>query len=221
MTSGSFSALWDFYGDAFRLHTHQLLAWAYADVRSKLTTDMEEPDITGLFADAIWFRLNHHPSTPDTYLHYSVGDQQPVSPQGQLGNDRLRLDITIIRTGIRPRLSFILEAKRLRTGGFPIGKYVGDGGIGDFIACRYGADYPEAAMVALLQNKDIPHWHGELRRVFSEDQSSTSPRLGITQSLSPVSVLGELPDELVSMHERSNGISLRLFHIFLDCTTVP
>ncbi len=95
------------------------------------------------------FLLNdgkYHPDTPEEYNHYCCGDQEPISPGGQLGNDRLRLDITIIRCGIRPRLSFILEAKRLRTGGFPIGKYVGDGGMGDFIECRYGAEHPEAAM---------------------------------------------------------------------------
>lgn len=217
MTCGTLSALWDFYGEMFRLHAHQLLAWAYEDVRPRLRPDMEEPDITGLLAEGIKFRLNCHPDTPEEYLLYWPGDQEPLSPAGQLGNDRLRLDITIIRTGVRPRLSFIFEAKRLRTGGFSIGKYTGDGGMGDFIACRYGVDHPEAAMVALFQNKDIAHWHGELSRVFNEDQAARIPCLGILEGLSAVNILSSLPHELLSVHRRTNGVDIRIYHIFLDC----
>jgi hypothetical protein len=173
-----------------------------------------------MLADAMWFRLNHHPATPDAYLHYSSGDQQPVSPEGQLGNNRLRLDITVIRNGIRPRLTFIMEAKRLRTGGFPIGKYVGDGGMGDFIDCRYGADQPEAAMVALFQNRDSSYWHSELRRMLEEDQSSGRFPLGMREGLCAINVLDDIPNEWVSRHERRNGSSIRLFHIFLACGDV-
>jgi hypothetical protein len=53
MTNGSLSALWDFYGEAFRLHSHQLLAWAHSDVRSRLHPDLDEPSITGLLAEAM------------------------------------------------------------------------------------------------------------------------------------------------------------------------
>jgi hypothetical protein len=217
MTSGTLSDLWDFYGDAFRLHAHQLLVWAYTDLRPRLGPDMDEPDITGLLADGIKFRLNHHPDTPEEYLHYWPGDQDPISPAAQLGNDRLRLDITIIRCGIRPRLSFIFEAKRLRTGGFPIGKYIGDGGMGDFTECRYGAEHPEAAMIGLFQNKDVSYWRGELIRVFNEDLAAQTPRLRIREPLSEVNVLASLSDELQSKHERANGTPLRLYHIFLNC----
>lgn len=218
MTGGSLSALWDFYGDVFRMHSHQLLAWAHADVRSQLKPDMEEPEITGLLADAMKFRLSHHPDTPEEYNHYWPGDQEPLSHGGRLGNDRLRLDITIIRNGIRPRIAFIFEAKRLRTGGFPIGKYVGAGGMGDFIECRYGVECPEAAMVALFQNRDVAYWQGELTRVFREDSANKSPQLGIRVKLAPAVVLTALPGELSSVHQRTNGEKIRLFHVFLDCS---
>ena len=216
MTNGTLNELWGIYGEVFRLHSHQLLAWAYADVRLRLNSDMEEPDITGLLAQAMRVRLNHA-DTPEEYIHYLPGDQEPHSPNGELGNERLRFDITINRSGIKPRISFIFEAKRLRTGGFPIGKYIGDGGMGDFIECRYGADHPEAAMVALFQNKDVTYWHGEVKRVFNEDQVSETPCLGIHEALSDVSILSDLPDELQSSHRRSNGATIRLFHIFLNC----
>ena len=216
MSNGALNELWEIYGEAFCLHCHQLLAWAYADVRGQLNAEMDEPSITGLLAGAMKTRLNH-PDTPNEYDHYWPGDQEPHSPNGELGNDRLRFDITIIRNGIKPRISFIFEAKRLRTGGFPIGKYIGDGGMGDFIECRYGADHPEAAMVALFQNKDVAYWHGELKRVFDEDHTSETPRLGICKMLSDVSILTDFPDELQSIHRRGNGANIRLYHLFLNC----
>ena len=220
MTTGSLSALWDFYGEAFRLHSHQLLAWAHSDVRSRLHPDLDEPSITGLLAEAMKFRLNYHPDTPDAYLHYTIGDQPPHSPAGELGNDRLRLDITVIRSGIRPRLSFVFEAKRLRTGGFPVSKYVGAGGMGDFISGRYADDSPQAAMVALVQNKDVGYWHSELRRAFAEDDKSSSSMLNTISDLQAVTILDSLPDELQSAHQRPNGVPILLFHLFLDCRLV-
>jgi len=217
MSNGSLSNNWQIYGEVFCLHAHQLLAWAYVDARDDLNPDMEEPDITGLLANAMKRRLDYHPETSDEYLHYSVGDQEPHSPDGQRGNDRLRFDIAIIRSGIRPRLSFIFEAKRLRTGGFPIGKYIGEGGMGDFIACRYGADYPEAAMIGLFQNKDVSYWHAELKRVVKEDQLENVPRLAIRANVAPIEILPSLPNELNSIHRRINGSDIRLYHIFLCC----
>src|SRR4029079_9042371 len=129
-------------------HAHQLLAWAYGDIRHQLSPSFDEPSITGLLGDAMKARLNL-PETPPEYDHYTIADQEPVSPTGELGVDRLRLDLCVVRSGIRPRIKYIFEAKRLRTGGFPIGKYVGGSGIGEFLECRYGRGNPEAAMVGL------------------------------------------------------------------------
>jgi hypothetical protein len=215
------SEVWKLYIEAFRLHAHQLLMWAHSDARPRLHPDLDEPTITGLLGDAMKDRLNYHPDTPTEYDHYTIADQDPISPSGQLGNDRLRLDLCVIRSGIRPRLSYIFEAKRLRTGGFPIGKYVGDNGIGDFIECRYGAGSPEAAMIGLFQNKDATYWQGELARLFDEDCTTSSPRLQIVDNLTPVRILDSLLHEFQSSHRRRDASQIRLFHIFLDCTSPP
>src|ERR1035437_6676095 len=98
---GSLASSWDVYGESFRFHAHQLLLWAHRDVRARLNAELDEPSITGLLADAMKYRLDYHPDTPDTYLHYTVGDQEPTSTDGQLGNDRLRLDLTLIRAGVK------------------------------------------------------------------------------------------------------------------------
>lgn len=216
--TGRLSAVWGLYLEAFRIHAHQLLAWAHRDIRPRLTRDLDEPSITGLLGDAMKARLNC-PETPAEYDHYTIADQDPVSPSGQLGNDRLKLDLCVIRSGIRPRIAYILEAKRLRTSGFPIGKYVGKSGIGDFIECRYGAGNPEAAMVGLFQNKDAVYWQGELNRIFNEDFATSCLGLGIVEKLTPARILDSLPNELQSSHLRRDASQIRLFHIFLDCTT--
>ncbi|HEX4964038.1 MAG TPA: hypothetical protein VF173_24645 [Thermoanaerobaculia bacterium] len=212
------SEVWGLYLEALRLHAHQLLVWAHSDVRFRLHPDLDEPSITGLLGDAMKARLNCHPDTPAEYDHYTIADQDPISPSGQLGNDRLRLDLCVIRSGIRPRLAYIFEAKRLRAGGFPIGKYAGDRGIGDFIECRYGAGSPEAVMIGLFQNKDAAYWLGELNRIFDEDCTNSHPRLEIVDNLTPVRIHDGLPNELQSRHRRRDSSQIRLFHIFLDCT---
>lgn len=38
-------------------------------------------------------------------------------------------------------------------------------------------------MVGFVQDKDVVYWHNELRRVFDDDVASTSPKLGIHQTL--------------------------------------
>ena len=218
MTSGSLSSLWDFHGEIFRKHAHQLLAWAFTDARHELTPELDEPSKTGKLAEAMQARLDTHPDTPDDYLHYCVGDQVPISPTGQTGNDRLRLDLSLVRAGIRPRISFIFEAKRLKTNAYPIGKYVSAGGLGDFIDSRYGMDCPEAAMVALYEDRDLTYWSDELRRVFAEDSKAKQPKLAIIEDLEVVNVVSDFSGELKSKHQRRNGFGpIEMYHIFLDC----
>jgi hypothetical protein len=178
---------------------------------------MDEPSITGLLAGAMKHRLDFHPDTPDAYLRYCIGDQEPHSPGGELGNDRLRFDVSVIRTGIRPRLSFVFEAKRLRTGGFPIGKYVGKGGMDDFISGRYASACPEAAMIGLFQNRELDYWHSNLLRAFDCDRKSFPPALRTIRGPDRVVVLDDLSGELESFHDRPDRCPLRLFHPFLDC----
>ena len=201
--------IWGIYLETFRLHSHQLLAWAYADSCSSLHCERDEPAVTGLLCDAMKARLNR-PDTPEEYDRYAIGDQEPVSPFGQLGVDRLKLDICITRSGSRPRLAYIFEAKRLRTNGFSIGKYVGDSGVGDFIECRYGAGCPEAAMVGLIQNRDVAYWHRELNRAFTEARTTPGPQLEVVENLSPANVLDSLPNELQSSHRRRDSSQIKV-----------
>lgn len=208
-------AIWDAHLEAMRLHAHQLLSWAHADTCSVLHDELDEPSITGLLGDAMRARLDA-PQTPPEYNLYEIGDQVPISPAGQRGNARLRLDLCVIRTGVKPRLRYIYEAKRLRTNSFPIGEYVGPAGIGDFLECRYGQGCPEALMVGLFQNRDAGYWQSELHRSFGA--ADAGRHLAILDGLAPVKILESLPAELKSLHRRADASAILLFHVFLDCS---
>jgi hypothetical protein len=220
MSTGALSSAWAAYADTFRLHVHQLLAWAHRDARTRLAADLDEPSLTGLLAEAIRRRLYEDETTPEAYRRYDVHDQSPENPEGDLlGNERRRLDLSITCTGLIPRPVFTLEAKRLRTAGYPIGKYIGEGGMGDYISGRYAPTHVEAAMVGLIQNRDATYWMAELRRSFVEDLASAAPKLAILSSLVSVNVVAEIGGELESQHARVGRAPLRLFHIPLDCTS--
>ena len=211
---------WVVYLDSIREHSHQLLAWGYADVRIQLHSDLDEPAITGLLCQAMQQRI-YRPETPDRYLNYAVHDQAPISPAGELGNDRLRLDVSVRRTGIRQEVVYTFEAKRLRTGSFTIGKYVGDGGMGDFVECRYAIGCPEAAMVGLWQDKDFAYWRNQLGNAYTSDRGAASPKLGIVLDLVESEVIPDIPHEWQSTHRRNDGSPIVLKHLFLDCRTLP
>ena len=220
MSSGGNGHGWEVYLDSIREHSHQLLAWGYADVRAHLHSDLAEPAITGLVCQAMQQRI-YHPNTPDRYLHYAIGDQAPISPGGELGIDRLRLDISVRRTGIRREIVYAFEAKRLRTGSFTIGKYVGDGGMGDFIECRYAVGCPEGAMIGLWQDKDAAYWRQQLENTFDTDRRAATPKLGFATHLAAAAVIASIPDEWRTTHRRTDGTSIDLNHIFLDCRNLP
>lgn len=216
MSNGGSGSGWDVYLETIREHSHRLLAWGYADIRGQLHRDLDEPSITGLLCHAMQQRI-YRPETPDAYQYYAVHDQAPISPNAELGNDRLRLDISVRRTGIRQEIVYAFEAKRLRTGGFTIGKYVGDGGMGDFIECRYAVGCPEGAMLGFWQDKNTAYWQAQLENAFAADRNSRAPKLGIETELAPLQVIAELTDEWRSTHRRKDGTLIALNHVFLDC----
>jgi len=217
MSEPRHDAMWSLYLDKIREDAHQLLAWAYMDVRSSLNGDTTEPVMTSLLADAMRARLDYHPDTPASFESYSIHPEDPVSPRGETGREQLRLDIAIQLNGVRPRGVFVFEAKRLRTNGFPIGLYSGAGGVRCFIDDRYAQHCREAAMIACWQNGSLPYWLKELRRTIDEDRALVEPLMRVLEGLRQAAVVPDLPDEWETTHKRVSGNRLRLFHIFLDC----
>lgn len=217
MSTAEIANDWDTYQRAFRTDVHQLLAWGYADSRSHITADAEEEVITADIAEAIYHRINA-PGTPEKYCRYAIHNAHFVSPTGQTGKRQLKLDLMLEQTGIKPHRHFVFEAKRLKTGAHPIGKYTGDEGLGAFTAGLYGANDPEAAMIGYIQNRDASYWFSELERVFAEDESNGKKALKITERLRKITVVRELADEWASEHQRPNRVPIHVFHILLNCS---
>ncbi|MBT9545713.1 MAG: hypothetical protein IV090_10030 [Candidatus Sericytochromatia bacterium] len=206
-------ALWQTYFSRVRECVHQLLAWGYEDIKSKVTPENQEEDITGWLTEAIDLRFNDR-DTPQEYEHYHIGEETHVPHVSASGKNRKRIDIVISNSHTKPRPKFCFEAKRLKKGTHTIRKYTGDGGMQCFLKCEYAVEQPEAGMLAYIQDLSPDHWFRQLQKIF--DNSKEDPTLNIVEPLKKVQVLKDLPHEWESKHTRSDGSHLDLLHVFLD-----
>lgn len=215
MSRGRFREDWkDCLNNAFVRDVHQLLAWGHQGAKASISSNDEEPVITGRIVAAIDAVLDH-PDTPEHYDRYErPHENKPIQSADREGKHRPMPDIVLSMAGARPRPSFTIEAKRLRSGGFPIGEYVGHSGLKCFVRGEYAAGSPVAAMVAYIQSHTPPHWLAQLADRLCSD---TDGNLRIKRSLAPVSVIPDLPHEWVSEHHRKDSTPISVFHIFLDC----
>ena len=202
------------YDYGFRRDAHQLLAWGYQDALSQIHCNLVEEEITGLIVEAMEKRLDDL-STPEKFDRYSIDEEKPVAIEGRKGKARRRLDLVVVSGHSRPRPKYIFEAKRLRRNGYPIGEYVGEGGLQCFIKGVYASQCPEAAMVGYDQSGDASYWEKELKRRFDNDRRNN---LCIKQLLQKVQVLSSIPDVWVSEHKRKEHGLIAVYHIFLNCS---
>jgi hypothetical protein len=221
MSEQQLSPEWDEYLAVLREDAHQLLAWSYVDNRSRLAQADDEYEMTGLLADGMTDRIDSH-MTDERFMIYSVHNEQPISPDGQLGKKRPRIDIRIERCGIRPKRYFTFEAKRLRDDRTSsvrdtMREYLGHEGIGRFIGGLYAAESYEAAMLGCMQARDAEFWFGQLVDVLSADAVNSTGRFQLVGKIEMANVIPEFPDERVSSHLRASGIPIQIFHVFIDC----
>jgi hypothetical protein len=222
MIAQTLAGEWDDYLAVLREDAHQLLAWSYAATRAELPKARDEYDITGLLADAMDQRIND-PQTPERFMFYSVHNERPISPAGEHGKKRPKLDIQIERCGVRPKRFYTLEAKRLRDDersgvSASISHYFGGEGVGRFVAGRYDGESAEAAMLGCIQAHDAGFWFGVFNTTLAEDVRSGRNEFNIIEQLQRCSVIAELTDEASTVHRRPSGSTIRLLHILLDCT---
>lgn len=222
MNQGKLGPNWDDYLAALREDAHLLLAWGYSDTRREPPNARDEYDITDLLADAMEQRIND-PLTPERFTLYAVYNERPVSPAGQRGKERPKLDIQIQRTGVRPKPYYTIEAKRLRddnksTASDSLAHYLGDEGIRRFVAGVYDPEAAEAAMLGCIQAHDADIWLGYLARAFLDDVTSGRNRLNIVEQLQPCRIIAELPHEASTTHQRISGSMIRLLHILICCS---
>lgn len=211
-------ASWSSYDQAFREDAHQLLAWGYNDSRARITSDLEETEITGFIVEAIETRLSS-PDIDERFDRYCIKEDNPVPGEGRTGKHRRRLDVIVecsFRPRDKPRPKYVFEAKRLRRPGHPIGDYVGDEGVKRFVYARYAAECPEVAMVGYVQSDDAEYWIERLGEQFDNDSAD---EFRVREALSKKSVISDLPNEWGSGHLRINETLVAIYHILLDCTS--
>lgn len=221
MTTTDLAAEWDDYLVVLREDAHQLLAWGYADVRRRLAKANDEYEMTGLLADGMDARINS-PLTPDKFMLYAVHNEKPTSPTGELGKKRPRLDIQIERCGVRPKRFFTFEAKRLRddaasSASDTMREYLGGDGIGRFVSGHYVPESREAAMLGCIQAHDAEFWFNRVSFAFETDALNGGAMYALIEPLRLAHIIKDLPDERVSVHARSQGVQIEIFHLFIDC----
>jgi len=120
-------------------------------------SNKEEPIITGELVRCANEYIDSTSSPAWTNL-YDVKDESPENTKERLGKDRKKVDIVCTRTGTRPRSRIKFEAKRLKRPGFPVGKYVGRTGLGEFISGDYAPQCNTAGMLGYIQSDNCDYW---------------------------------------------------------------
>jgi hypothetical protein len=209
------------YPDYFRRDIHLLLAFGYTSIRSEINLNSEEPTITVRMAEAINTGLNKIGLLPDRlqrepYSVFPEPAQIKTKDPKNIKDEYIYFDIVFEEsTRTIPRRRYTVEAKRLKTNGFSIGKYCDDG-IMRFVNEIYASVYPEAAMIGFYQDKDVKYWFDELTRKFTED--AKPKKMGVKSDLTKFEVVTSITNEWFSMHQRNSGKKILLFHILWDCS---
>ncbi len=147
---------------------------------------------------------------------FNVQCERPISPHGEVGRSRPRLDIRI-RSGERPFCPiFVFEAKRLRQGGNS-NDYFGNGGVQRF---WNGTGYPinvfrEAGMLGYVQNMEPDHWANYLKEYLDNHKNDlhVCKRLGWDQA---VQIKG-IPYAFSTSHRPDpQSDAIVIFHLLLS-----
>ncbi len=130
-------------------------------------TDTDEPVISGEIVRFTRLYIENQ-DLPEWVWPYAVHDDPPENTGDRKGKDRKKVDIIIERTqrGKHPRIRF--EAKRLKRLGFPVGKYVGQTGLGEFISGNYAPESDTAGMLGYIQSDDCDYWAEQILEALNK-----------------------------------------------------
>ena len=179
---------------------------------SKLSTE-EEPSITGLIVERMRGFLES-PTAPRWAARLAVHDDPPLSVGGLRGKRRPRIDIEVESVIAGPRPRFHFEAKRLYRSE-SAAEYVGEDGLGSFVAERYAQGHPAAGMLAYVQSDSVQGWVKKLASKLDAERSATGlpSRGAVWEAFKPPD--HDLPS-FRSVHQRKSA-PITLFHTFLAC----
>ena len=200
------------FSRAFRIKAHILISWGYSGALGRIKHNShEETTITDYIAEAIINRLRAM-DCPVWCEDFSVMENRPVEMAGCEGKTRPQPDL-IIEGNMRGRPEYVFEAKRLKRDGFGSGKYLGQDGLGCFLAGKYAARYDEAAMLGYIQDDSPSAWKTAVQNKINEKKIL----LNLVGPLQDVEIISDFPDEWKTVHHREViGRPISIFHILLD-----
>jgi hypothetical protein len=207
----------DIYRASFLQHVHCLLQAGYEAMAPAEFMQAEEDDITGELCKQMKHLTEEQP-TERWMAHFSVHDQDPVNnvnnETGQVrrGKRRPKLDIRLVSKAQVPNIRFCIEAKRLYRSG-SLKEYMGDEGLGAFIAGYYAEHDDAVGMLAYVQCASTTDWLTKVEDNLSQKSDVEKGSGG------EVWLLSRFPkgpaDTYLSSHRRDkSGRTLSVFHSF-------
>jgi len=201
------------YQNAFVKKCHTLIALGHARLDAPSLRSAQETVITGELVKGINDVLQEE-DAPGWMTHFHVADDPPQNVPGRLGKSRRRVDIEFERggrRGVRPRLHF--EAKRLHNSA-SASAYLGDEGLGLFVAGEYGAMQHVGGMIGYVQQDTIAEWVYRIGQALIANPT----RFGLQSppGLLPVVLDSRLELPQLSHHDRATvGRPIAIYHSFL------
>jgi len=121
------------------------------------------------------------------------------------------VDIEVILCkGMRPLFHF--ECKRLGEGN-PVGKYLGDDGLGCFLTEQYARECGEGGMLAYVQSDACASWASKIASSMLAERSKYRIQAGTTWE--SYAIIEELPDCFRTLHTRPSLGPITIYHSFL------
>jgi hypothetical protein len=200
------------YRQAFVRNCFILLLRGYSGLTPHDLQAAEEPHITGEIVRSIREALDAEDAEPWTH-DFDIHDDPPQNIAGRFGKHRPRIDIEFVGASRRPRSHFHIEAKRLYRAG-SINEYLGDEGLGMFVAGTYAARESSAGMIGYVQTEDTNAWLGRLATGFA----SRVNRLQVCEALQSVADYQHVAAVQMSGHERNPRTLGRIdiYHLLLE-----
>jgi hypothetical protein len=132
-------------------------------------SDTEEEYITGDLVQHTDEYINAQ-NSPDWTKYYVVQEERRENVNGKKGKNRPRVDIAFVLTARKPQRTMRFEAKRLRKPGFPVRKYIGEDGLGEFIAGNYAVTDDTAGMLGYIQSDGRNYWATKISEALQEQR---------------------------------------------------
>jgi hypothetical protein len=200
------------YESVFVRRVHRLIAMGYSTLTPCEFAPAQEEEITGELVKAIDGVLNRE-AAPVWSSWFSVHEEPRVHDPHRRGKRRLRLDIRIDCSQVKPRSRLCFEAKRLGPG-HGTADYVGSEGLQCFIEGSYARNETIAGMLGYVQGGTPEEWAVKIEKAVTMAASSAKnqvPRLWRQHPLVP-----ELQYTYYSSHERPGiGSMIDVYHTLL------